>query len=75
MVATFENLRKFGCCTAGVGVFGHDAGHSLEMAQREARRPGAVEVGNLRGPRMARPIQADVPPILVPYLLLPFGPG
>lgn len=75
MVATFENLCKLGYCTVGVDVFGNGAGHSLEMAQREARRPGTFEVGNLRGPRMARPVQADDAPILVPYLLLPFGPG
>lgn len=75
MVATFENPCRLGCCPLGVSVFGHGAGRSLEMAQRKARRPGTVEVGNLRGPRVARPVQADGPPILVPYLLLPVGPG
>ena len=75
MVATFENLCcRLGCCALGLGVFGHGDRHSLEMAQREAR-PGTVEVGNLRGPRVAHPLQADVPPFLVPYLLLLVGPG
>lgn len=61
MVATFEKyFPGFGSCAAGVGVFSYGVRHNLEMEKGEERGE-EVEVGDLRGPGVARPVQADGP--------------